>query len=493
MSLLKLNLRKRQRLSGLLGLELDGSRLTGVVLRRTNGSVQVQQSFAVTLTLDPLTNDPELVGREIRNHLEAAGVRERRCVLGLPLKWALVVHTAVPELPEADVASFLQIEAERGFPCDVATLNVATSRYRAATGEQHATLVGVPQNHVALIERTLRAAQLKLISLTLGIAALQPPNAETSDGVLALVIGESQVSLQLALGGGVAALRTLEGALELEGSQRLLHADLVARETRITLGQLPPALREAVRRVRIFGPIDLGRPLATELQRRLDAAGIKVELVTGYAAQEFGVQLPPESTVSAAFSLSARPLAGRDTPLEFLPPKVTAWQQLAARYSSGKLQRLAAAAIILLLLTGCLFGFQQWQISRCQSQWAKIRDQVRDAEALQQKVRRYRSWFDESLPTLSILRHLSEAFPEDGMVSAKTLSVRTELLDNRSSTPDGRTQTTVTCAGEARDDQALLKTEERLRSAPRIGDSVARKSRRGRSFTIEFLWKESDK
>src|SRR6266849_6044146 len=99
---------KRQRLSSLLGLSLDGSRLDGVVLRRTNGSLQVQQAFSVTLSLDMLTNEPELVGREIRNHLDVAGVREKHCVVGLPLKWALTAHTKIPELAEADVASFLQ-------------------------------------------------------------------------------------------------------------------------------------------------------------------------------------------------------------------------------------------------------------------------------------------------------------------------------------------------------------------------------------------------
>src|SRR5258708_33560466 len=111
-SWLKLNPLKRGRLTGLLGLALDGSRLEGVVLSRTNGSLARQQSFSADLSLDPLTADAELVGREIRNHLNAAGIRENRCVVGLPLKWALTTNVELPELPEEDVASFLQIEAE---------------------------------------------------------------------------------------------------------------------------------------------------------------------------------------------------------------------------------------------------------------------------------------------------------------------------------------------------------------------------------------------
>src|SRR5690242_1156482 len=119
MDLPKLKFSKRSRLSAVLGLTLDGSRLEGVVLRRTNGSFQAQNPFSVSLSLDPLTNDPELVGRELRNHLDAAQVRERHCIVGVPLKWALTTHVEIPELAEADVAGFLQIEAERSFPCDV--------------------------------------------------------------------------------------------------------------------------------------------------------------------------------------------------------------------------------------------------------------------------------------------------------------------------------------------------------------------------------------
>src|SRR5207253_3966632 len=139
-------------------------------------------------------------------------------------------------------------------------------------------------------------------------------------------------------GGGVVALRALEGALESEGGRKVLHADLVAREARITLGQLPAALRESVRRARIFGPRDLAQQLADEIELRLEPMGLKVELVARYTANEFGVQLPPEAAVSAAFSLAAGHLTGRGVPFELLPPRVTAWQQVAARYSSGKLR-----------------------------------------------------------------------------------------------------------------------------------------------------------
>src|SRR5438105_4977218 len=156
--LLNLNKKKSRRLSSLLGLALDGSRLDGVVLRRSNGSLEVLQSFSVALSLDPLTADSELVGREIRNHLDAAGIRARRCVVGVPLKWALTTHAEVPDLPEEDLPGFLQIEAERGFPCDVQTLLVRHSISRTPSGKRHATLLGIPRNHLLLLEDALHAA-----------------------------------------------------------------------------------------------------------------------------------------------------------------------------------------------------------------------------------------------------------------------------------------------------------------------------------------------
>ena len=62
--------RKKRIPTTVLGLAFNGSRLEGALVKRSNGSLQVLKTFNATLALNPLTGDPELVGREIRNHLE---------------------------------------------------------------------------------------------------------------------------------------------------------------------------------------------------------------------------------------------------------------------------------------------------------------------------------------------------------------------------------------------------------------------------------------
>src|ERR1051325_3553 len=370
-NVLKINFGKRKRLTSVLGLSLDGSRLEGVVLKRTNGAVQIQQTFAVTLTLDPMTAPTELVGREIRNHLDASGVRERRCIVGVPLKWALAMHTELPKgMADVDAASLLQMEAEKGFPSDPTTLRIASSRCALNDRKQYVLLAGVATSQLDTLEKVLVAAKLKPVSFALGLTALQAP--EKTSGVLALSIGESQVGLQITCGSGVAALRALEGAIENEAGHRKLHADHVAREARITLGQLPQELRDTVKSVRIFGPRDLAQELADEMELRFEPMGLSVEIVGKYAPGEFGVTLPPEALVSVAFSLAARPIADEPPVFEFLPPKPTALQLLAAKYASGKYRTAGSIAALVLLIVLGMFGWQQYRLTKLNSQWKNM-------------------------------------------------------------------------------------------------------------------------
>jgi hypothetical protein len=475
-NILKINFGKRKRLTSLLGLSLDGSRLEGVVLKRNNGSLRVLQTFSATLSLDPLTGAPELVGREIRNHLEAAGVRERNCAVCLPLKWVLTATTELPPLPEADAASLLQLEAERNFHSDITTLQLADSRCTLAGDKKHVTFAGISKAQIEPLLQVLAAAKLKPVSFSIGLTALQLPDSKNDSGVLALAIGETSVGLQVTCNGGVAALRGFEGAVENEGSRRTLHANAVAREARITMGQLPAELRAAIRYVRIFGPNELARQLADEMELAFEPMGLNVEVVKAYAPGEFGVEIPADAPVSAAFSLAARFLAGQPRVFEFLPPRPTVLEQFAAKYASGKFRSAGLVAAAIIAIVCGLFLFQEIELVSLRAQWNGMSQKVDELTALQSKVQRYQAWYDTSFRALTILRQLTLAFPESGEVTAKSIAIHNGNM--------------VTCSGTATDSGALLRTLNQLRATQGVS-SVTVEQIRGTSpmqFTFDFQW-----
>lgn len=81
---------------------------------------------------------------------------------------------------------------------------------------------------------------------------------------------------------------------------------------------------------------------------------------------------------------------------------------------------------------------------------------VQELDGLQQQIRQYRPWFDDTFQDLTILRQLTLAFPEDGSVTAKTLEIHAG--------------NTVTCTGTAQDNGALLRTLNQLRTTDGVTD-----------------------
>jgi hypothetical protein len=92
------------------------------------------------------------------------------------------------------------------------------------------------------------------------------------------------------------------------------------------------------------------------------------------------------------------------------------------------------------------------------------------------EIRRYRPWYDESVRTLAILRRVTEAFPQDGAVSAKTVELREPA--------------TVTCTGTARNRDVLFKALDRLRDTKEISDIHVENTRGSTplEFTFNFHW-----
>jgi hypothetical protein len=466
------------RASSILGLCLEGRQLEGVALARSNGGFKITRAFRATLSLDPLTNESELVGREIRNHLDKNGIRLRDCVVGIPLAWALTQPTKVPEIPEADIPGFLRLEAERGFPYAPDDLSISSSRYKTTQGEQYALQVAIPKSHLALLEKALKAARLRPASFSLGITALKNSSENPADGLIVLSVSENGIDLEVAAKGSVAALRTLEGAIETVGQDRHIDANMITREIRITLGQLPKELRDSISRVEVFGRNDWTEPLVKEMIPLARDMGLLAGLGLPPHPLDPGAPDLNQGSSLAAYCLALRHLTRSSPHFEFLLPKESAWSQAATRFASRKVMYSGATAGAVGLVVGAAFLWQQWQLSALESQWQKIETRVKEVEGLQQQARKFRPWYDESWRSLRIIKKLVEAFPEDGSVSAKNVEIK-ELAE-------------IICSGQARDNQALLRLLDRLRESTQISDLKIREVR-GKSplqFNFSFRWVE---
>jgi hypothetical protein len=212
------------------------------------------------------------------------------------------------------------------------------------------------------------------------------------------------------------------------------------------------------------------------MELAFEPMGFSVEVVTAWQRNEFGVEVPADAPVSGAFSLAARRLAGLSPVFEFLPPRPTVLEQFVARYSSGKFRTagMAAAAVVVIVLG--MFLFQQIELMHLRSQWNGMSAKVADLSALQDKVQRYRPWYDNSFPALTILRQVTMAFPDTGVVTAKAIEIHNGNL--------------VSCSGIASDNGALLQMLGQLRATDGVSD-VTVEQIRGKSpmqFTFDFQW-----
>ena len=467
---------KPKRAGSVLGLALDGNRLEAVVLRRANGTLQVRQTVSTSLALSPLTDDPELAGREIRNALDAAGIRERRCAVCLPTSWLLTLQTKVPDLPEADRDGFLQLEAERGFHSCPEALFIVHSIFKPAANEQYATLMAVPRDNLNTLERVLRAAKLKPVTFGLGIGALQPAASDTHR-VITLLVRSSAIDLQVSGGGGIVALRSLDGAIETQGALKRISSELIAREIRITLGQLPGTLAEGTGKIRIVGQGEMTRQFVQEISPRLTAMGLTVEASEKASNASFDKALPADLAASAAVALAAAWVRGAVTTPEFLPPKVQQWQLWMTKgLSTRKLIWVGEAAAAVVCCVLIAFGVQQWQLSGLRGQWAKMEPQVTELTAMQDEIKQFRDFYDSAAHNVSIWAKLAELFPKDSSVSLKTLEVRD--------------QGNVTCTGVARDNDAFVRVFGKLSDATNeISDVHPETSgQKPMKFTVNFQW-----
>lgn len=456
----------KKRLQSVIGLSVVDGQLWVTHVARAKAAVATLRSAHATLALDLLHPEAELVGREIKNHLEAANVRERHCVVALPPEWIMSQHGRVPELSAEDTASLLQIEAEKGFPCAFEELQIARSPHRSAE-TRYITQLAVRQEQLSRLSSVLQHAGLKTVSFSLGVAALPGAVAPAGEGRMTLLLGAKGATLLISAGGGIAAFRTFEATIDSEAGENVVNGRVLARELRVSFEQVPADLRGEIRHLTLRGDEKMVAQLAGILGDWAQESGLTVErgVGSGKPVAELMVE-----------RLAELQLTQGGSGLEFLPPRPGRFAVLMARYSSKRLATAGFAAAILAVGALALFGWQEFRRYSLRTQWAAMAAQVSELEAIQGRVREFRPWYDNSFRNLTIMKRVVECFPDNGSVTAKAFEIHSPA--------------TVSVTGTARDNASLLRTLDQLRQSKEV-QGLKIEQIRGKTpaqFTFTFRW-----
>lgn len=457
------DLKKRLQVRSVLALSIESGRIAVSLVRHEAGAAQLGRSFALPIGADALLADPEKAGQQLASHLETAGIRERRSVVCIPASWALIASTEVPAIGADDLRGYLELRAEREFPIPVADLRLAHCAYAMPDGSQRATVAGVPAKRMEAVDRFLAAAGCRAASLSLGLDACVP--RERGEAALHFIANGTHVDLVIATGGGIAAVRTLPGA----GGARTnaFDADGFSREVRITLGRLPEAVRQQVREARFGGTPATAEELCIEIRQQLRRMGIdsRLERPEGTSTDH------PGAAIDAAAQLF------RQSPavFEFLTPQVSRWHTVLRQLDDRRRRWIVAAAVAAILLPVLTYFVRSRMESSLASEWRGMNANVTELEALQGRIRQFRSWFESTPQALQAMEGLTEAFPEAGEVWAKSVQL----------SESGK----LTCAGYAKNQPALMAMLDRLRKRPDVTEVQVQQVRGENPVQFSFTYK----
>ncbi len=460
-------------IKSLIGIELEHGRMHVVKAARNGDGVRIKKAFSKSLSLDPLTTDPELFGHELRNHLNEADIRESRCIICLPLKWILKHRVEMPELSDEDRESFIALHAEREFPFTPEELSISTSDFSTVDGERYTNVTAIPLAYVRSIETACKAARLHPLSITFGFPRFSPE--ETNEGILYLKKRDEGLDYFILDQQKIISFRWLENESEEDLQYSQDTHESILREIRVSLNGMPLSIQKSLGKIHLCGNERWVSSFSESLQKFVTPLGI-------HTIQHDNPVLEPQKKIDE----SSHPLCGaiadylqnQKSEFEFLPPKVSKIQQWVNRVSSRGSLWLGGTAAAVLILGILVMLYQHFELSRLESEWNAIEKKVAEVETLQENVKQFRPWFNDSFPSLSAMQTLTQAFPENGTVWTKNVEIANI--------------STITCSGFARDNRDLLLMLDQLNKDEQVKQLQVQQVQ-GESpiqFVFQYLWTE---
>ncbi len=463
----------------ILGLAVTNRSITAVEVVAEDGGGRSSRTGEFLFPGQGGLEEPARLGKALRQFLRREGFSASRCVIGVDASWLTAREKALPPGAGASVGQILSLMIEREYASDRKELAFDYALGPEAGDGQSALLVAAPQRIVAQLTTMAEAAGLRVAGITASVMALLGQGNEPAQA--------DQLVLHLFGGGAELALRS-RGALRMmrrlsltvptdrrpEQPPTTAWLQQLTDELRCVVALQPGELgqKEPQRQLLVWDETGRDWPQRWELSEQL-ALPVQVCRRPEGLAVDGAVSPAPGCPFSAAAAMALEAVRGRSPTVDLLHSRLSPRRALGvgrkAVWAAAVVLAIAAAAVVLAL---------DWRSDRLEAAAldAKLQAMAGDlagASDVIDKVSFARPWYDRRPSYLDCMRELALAFPQEGLVWAKSLAIEEDMR--------------VVVRGNAVSEPAVLDVLDRLKANPKLADVqqlYIQADRQGREVTF---------
>jgi len=463
-----------------LVVSLTSKLFSFVLAESSRGKVVLKKTGMIPLRVNPLVDDVDVVGCELKEHLDKNGISDSSCILCLSLDKLMLKQWSIPDIDDEELQDYVEVQVEQdfGFGDDELAMDYTTFIHTDTT--RSVVALAALNNSFERLKSIVKASGLKLISASCGCAELSNAVNDSSSHLI-LSCDAAGVNMTVGRGDELFMMRQLTQKNDITATSVSTVVNETVRQLKISFSQLPPSLVSEISSVDIYGDKIIAEPLFDAINTKLPKLSVELKdcaLLTDNNSSE-QVELKMDM-MPDQISTAANYFAGKEPAFELVAQKRALFNFKGALPSSkiASWATIAGAVAVLVLLIS--FISVKWELSSLRSQSEDIAAEYRASTKLKSRVKYLDRWFSTKTKSLDVLKEVTLAFPESGSVWATSFIISE---DNE-----------VEISGKATSQKAWLEMQENLRRSKSVKDLMVRQStervndREPVSFGFRFYW-----
>jgi hypothetical protein len=405
----------------ILGLAVDETGVIVAELEVRSGRPQLRRAGEFLWPQEFRPENVPALGAQFRQFLRDQRFAARQAVIGLAAKWVLAKEIAVPLASADALAGMLSIQAERAFALNAGELAFDYCSRAGAAERGQVLLLAAQRQLVHQLEELARSAGLRVRSVTVSALALGAALSEANpEGGYGLYVRPTYCEFWSQRDGGLQFIQHVPLSAK-DGAPDGYAQSLVATIRRALL-LAPPRAPAGPCRITAYDARGLPEDVAAPLHEQLASEMTVTDGRSGLLAQGLGAaDGAPDARAAAGAAVAWAAVRAGGLAADFLNPK------LGRRKAPTHKRAVVWAAILggaFLIATGARLA--DWRrnsldVSAYTKQLEQMSDDIAAAQEIVDRVSYARTWTSRQPQFLECLRQLTEAFPQEPRIWARSL------------------------------------------------------------------------